>query len=108
MGDQSILGLIGRPCGDHSCTKQVEVAHGEEAYQAVKVNGHESGSLMDRMTIVETRLTVVETTLPRIEKKLDDLLDQLGKRVGGLFVGLAALIVIIQFFGPSLRKLWGM
>jgi len=86
---------------DEKCPHAEKV---NQTWGAVFLNGHPKGSLMVRMSNVEN-------TQANMDEKVDDLkksFDQMGNKIL-LWLSIAvALIALLQFLGPSIRKAIGL
>jgi len=68
------------------------------------VNGHQKGSVMVRMSNVEGQVEAFDEKLDRLQETLDTL----PKKVLTWLLIIGALIAVLQFLGPSMRKVMGM
>lgn len=81
-------------------------AHDEElnAYKAIFVNGHPKGSLMVRMSNVEIRQDGIDNQVQELKESFDNL----AKKILTWLLIAGAVISLLQFLGPSIRKSVGM
>lgn len=84
---------------------------GEQAYQAIYVNGHANGSLMVRMARTEERLGAVDETLVEIKDILSEMADDAKTATNRLLKTFALwltictlLFAILDFLAPSIKK----
>lgn len=75
---------------------------------AVWINGHPRGSLMTRMAAVEKQGEDNSSDIVSILAKLDELPTRILKIVLTISLLVGALITILDFLGPSLRKTMGL
>lgn len=75
-------------------------SNGDAAFRSIFINGHPNGSLMVRMANAEEKLAAQNHMLQEIK----DGIDKLPKKLLLWLSILAALIVILEFLGPSIQK----
>jgi len=81
---------------------------GVEAWNSIFVNGNPKGSIMVRLSKIELEQEKTETSLEKLQRAIEELPGRLAKTIL-LWLSIAvALIALIEFLGPSLRKTVGL
>lgn len=89
---------------DEPCITPEEREKWNDAYDCIRVNHHENGSLMARMNAVELQQEHTRETLDKINQNIE----RLPKKLLTWLTIIVLLLTIFTFIAPSLRKAMNM